>query len=352
MELDTKQPVMVTGATGYVAGWLIKRLLEAGFTVHGTVRNPDDSARLQYLYDLEANSPGTLTLFKADLLDASAFDAPMAGCAVVFHTASPFTSNITDPQRDLVKPALHGTRNVLAAVERSESVTRVVLTSSCAAIYSDNIDLKNKGLKAFDESVWNTTSSLEHQAYNYSKTLAEREAWAMAEGQSRWQLVVVNPSLVLGPGINAEATSESFSLMRQLGDGTMKIGAPDWPMGVVDVRDLAEAHLRAAFTPEAHGRHVISGHDTSFLVIAKLLAPRYGSRYALPRRQLPKWLAWLAGPLANPALTRKMISLNVGHPWHADHSKSVRELGMTYRPLKDTVEDFFEQLIASGQLNK
>ncbi|WKE67134.1 aldehyde reductase [Gallaecimonas kandeliae] len=351
-EIDKSQPVMVTGATGYVAGWLVKRLLEEGLRVHATVRNPADKDRLRYLDAAAAEAPGTLTFFKADLLDQGSFDEAMAGCAVVFHTASPFTSKIQDPERDLVRPALEGTRNVLEAVNRTASVRRVVLTSSCAAIYGDNLDLKEKGLAALDESVWNTSSSLKHQAYSYSKTVAEQAAWALAKQQERWQLVVVNPSLVMGPGISPFATSESFSLMRQLGDGTMKAGVPDWPIGVVDVRDLAEAHLRAAFLPDAEGRHIISGHDTSFMGMAKVLAPRFGKDFPLPRNTLPKWLVWLAGPLTNKAMTRAMVSRNVGHPWHADNSKSVQALGMHYRPLAETLEDFFVQMRDSGQFKK
>lgn len=346
--IDKSQPVMVTGATGYVAGWLIKRLLDEGLAVHGTVRHLANKARLQYLYDLAEQNPGQLQLFEADLLKEGSFDAAAAGCAVVFHTASPFTSQVSDPALDLIQPALEGTRNVLRAVERTASVKRVVLTSSCAAIYADNIDLKEKGLSAFDESVWNTTANISHQAYSYSKTLAEREAWALHDTQQRWQLVVVNPSLVMGPGIKADATSESFNLIKQLGDGTMKVGVPNWPLGVVDVRDLAEAHLAAAFTPEARGRYVISGHDASFMALAEALVPRFGDKFALPRRTLPKWLVWLAAPFADKALTRAMISRNVGYPWHGDNRKSVRELGMQYRSLEETMNDFFAQLVASG----
>jgi len=119
-----------------------------------------------------------------------------------------------------------GTRNVLEEVNRTPSVKRVVLTSSCAAIYGDNADLKNTPNGIFTEDIWNTSSSLEQQAYSYSKTLAEKEAWKINKKQTRWDLVTINPSLVVGPGINPHATSESFKLVKQFGDGSMKAGAP------------------------------------------------------------------------------------------------------------------------------
>jgi dihydroflavonol-4-reductase len=339
----------VTGATGYVAGWVIERLLDAGLTVHATVRDPSDEAKLAHLRALEP-APGRLRFFAADLLAPGSFAEAMRGCQVVFHTASPFITVVSDPRKQLVDPALLGTRNVLESVDRTPSVERVVLTSSCAAIYGDSIDLAATPRGVFDEEVWNTTSSLDHNPYSYSKTLAEREAWRLHDAQSRWRLVVVNPAMVMGPGIKPDGTSESFSLVKQLGDGTMRSGVPDIRIGVVDVRDLAVAHLRAGFLPNARGRHVIVGHDSSFPEMAAVLRERYGADYPIPKRRLPKPLLWLLGPMVNPAITRPFVSRNVGLPWKSDNGKSVRELGMRYRSLSETMHDFFAQMIASGQL--
>lgn len=352
MEMETKSPVLVTGATGYVAGWVVKRLLEEGVTVHATVRDPSNVAKREHLDRLAESSPGTLRYFAADLLDPDGFAEAMAGCRVVFHIASPFVTGVSDPQKELVEPALLGTRHVLEQVDRTDSVERVVLTSSCAAIYGDNADLAETPDGVFTEEVWNTSSSLEHGAYSYSKTVAEHEAWAIHDRQSRWRLVVVNPSLVMGPGVRPQGTSESFNILRQLGDGTLKSGAPDFGFGIIDVRDLAEAHLRAAFLPEAHGRNIISGHNSSLPELGRVLLPRYGDDYPIPRRTLPKALVWLIGPLVDKSMTRKTVAKNVGLPWRADNGKSVRELGMTYRSLEETMNDAFAQLVETGQLDK
>lgn len=347
-EIDTKSPVLVTGATGYVAGQLIKGLLEAGVTVHAAVRDPSNTEKLKYLNQIAAKSPGEIQYFKSDLLEEGSYAEGMAGCSIVFHTASPFIIDVKDPQRELVDPAKLGTRNVLQEAQRQKDVRRVVLTSSCAAIYGDNADCKNAPGGILTEDIWNTSSSLEHNAYSFSKTEAEKEAWKIAKQQDRWDLVVINPSLVLGPGINPNATSESFAMVKQFGDGSMKLGAPRYGFGCVDVRDLAYAHMAAAYSPVVKGRHIISGHNTDLFEMAQTLIPKYGKDYPLPRRAMPKWLLWLVGPMVNKAMTRKVISLNVNVPWKADNSKSKKELGVMYRPLTDTLNDMFQQLIDNG----
>ena len=346
--IDTSAPVLVTGATGYVAGWLVKALLDAGATVHATVRDPGDAAKTAHLTNLAANAPGEIRYFKADLLEPGAFADAMQGCKVVFHTASPFTSKISDPQKDLVDPALGGTRNVLEQANQTDSVERVVVTSSCAAIYGDNADLADAPGGVLTEEIWNTSSSLDHQAYSYSKTVAERAAWDIAEAQDRWRLVAVNPSFVLGPALQPRPTSESFTLIKGFGDGTFKTGAPRIGIGAVDVRDLALAHLRAGFLPNVHGRHIISGIDTDFLGLADALRERYGAHYPLPKGAIPKWLAWLVGPMINPLTTRRYIARNVDIPWRADTTKSVQALGMSYRPLHETMQDMFAFMIDAG----
>lgn len=345
---DTSAPVLVTGATGYVAGWLVKRLLEEGFTVHAAVRDPSNTEKLKYLNALAENTSGQLQYFQSDLLAPGSYAEAMEGCTVVFHTASPFTIAVDDPQKDLIEPAQLGTRNVLEQANQTNSVQRVVVTSSCAAIYGDSADLEQVEGDLFTEADWNTTSSLTHQPYSYSKTLAEKEAWDIAQAQNRWDLVTINPSLVLGPGINPFATSESFALIKQLGDGTMKMGVPDYQIGVVDVRDVAEAHMAAGFTLSAQGRHITSGYNTNFPKLADILRAHFGDTYPFPNSILPKALVWLVGPLLDSSMTRKIIARNVGVPFGVDNSKSIRELGLTYRSLATSLSDMFQQLIDYG----
>ncbi len=350
-EINKREPVMITGATGYVAGWIVKKLLDEGLTVHAPVRDPENPEKLKYLNEIAENAPGRIKYFKADLLDEGSYAEAMRGCALVFHTASPFKIDVKDPQKELIDPAKLGTRNVLEQASKTPSVKRVVVTSSCAAIYSDNADVELTPNGVFTEDVWNTTASINHMAYSYSKTLAEKEAWKIHDAQSQWDLVTVNPTLVIGPGINPFATSESFKLIKQFGDGTMKSGAPRWGFGVVDVRDLSEAHYRAGFTPEAKGRYIVHAHSTDFVDMAAALLPKYGDDYPIPRKALPKWLVWLVAPMMDKTMTRKIISRNVNIPWVGDNSRGKRELGLAYRPLQESMNDFFGQMIESGLLN-
>ena len=222
--VGTASPVMVTGATGYLGSWVTKGLLDAGVTVHAAVRDPQNASKVAHLNRLAEQAPGTLHLFAGDLLRPGSYDQAMEGCSIVIHTASPFIRAVADPQRDLVAPALQGTRNVLAGVERTPSVTRVVLTSSIAAMYGDAVDIRRYPGRIVTETCWNTTSSLSHEPYPYSKTLAEKEAWRLAERQDRWSLVTINPSMILGPSLNSAPTSDSFSTIRMLIDGTTRLG--------------------------------------------------------------------------------------------------------------------------------
>ena len=141
--VDTTAPVLVTGATGYLGSWVVKGLVDAGATVHAAVRDPEATSKVAHLKRAAEQAPGTLKLFAADLLQPGSYDEAMAGCGVVIHTASPFVRNVDDPQRDLVDPALEGTRNVLDGIGRTPSVRRVVLTSSIAAMFGDAADIEN-----------------------------------------------------------------------------------------------------------------------------------------------------------------------------------------------------------------
>lgn len=348
LNIDTSRPVLVTGATGYVAGHLVRQLLAAGVTVHAAVRDTQRESKIRHLNEMAGRLPGDIRYFEADLLDDGSYAKAMQGCAIVFHTASPFVMHANNPQREIVDPARLGTRNVLLEANRSSDVRRVVLTSSCAAIYGDNADVYEAPGQVLTEAVWNTSSSLDHQPYSYSKTVAEQEAWEIAGKQSTWDLVTINPSLVLGPGLSAQGTSGSFSIIKKLGDGTLRFGAPRFGFGCVDVRDVADAHLAAAFLPAAHGRYIISGHDSDLYELAQILRKQFGKQYPVPSSRLPKWLAWLFAPFLDPSMTRKIISRNVEVAFRADNTKSQQELGLEYRSLEESVIEMFQQMIDDG----
>ena len=168
----------------------------------------------------------------------------------------------------------------------------------------------------------------------------------MEAAQNQWQLVTINPSLVLGPPLNPDgATSQSIDILKQIGDGTLKMGAPKMGIGMVDVRDVAEAHYRAGFYPNAQGRYITSAHNTHLLELAQSLDPKYGDDYPIPTKALPKWLLMIIGPFVNKAFTRRFIKNNVNVEWKADNSKIKKELEMQFLPMQKTMEDSFEVLV-------
>lgn len=349
--IDKTKPVMVTGANGYVASWLVKRLLDEGMTIHAAVRNPDNEQKISHLKEAASQSNGAIKFFKGDLLTPGSYQTAMEGCELVFHTASPFVTDVKDPQKELIEPAVQGTANVLNSASEVSSVKRVVVTSSCAAIYTDAIDSVNAPGGQLTEDIWNTTASLDYQPYSYSKTLAEKKAWEIAQSQEQWDLVTINPCFVLGPALNPHnTTSESVNVLKMLGGGDMKMGAPKMGVGIVDVRDVAEAHFKAGFTPEAHGRYITAAHNSDFLEMGTVLLDKYGDRFPLPKKALPKWLLMIVGPMTNKLFTRTFIRKNVNVPWRADNSKIKKELGMSFKPLKTTMEDAFQVLVDEGIL--
>jgi nucleoside-diphosphate-sugar epimerase len=349
LSIDTSSPVLVTGASGYIASWLVKQLLEAGLTVHATVRDLSSPDKVEHLQRLDDTLPGELRLFEADLLVPGSFGQAMDGCSIVFHTASPFLLRFNDPEKDLIQPALLGTENVLNTATKTATVKRVVLTSSCAAIYGDVVDCISHPNDTLTEDVWNTTSTVRHQPYAYSKTIAEKKAWEIAKSQSNWKLVVINPSLVVGPSLGPKSTSGSHTILAQFGNGLVKTGVPELEIGIVDVRDVADAHFRAAFIENAEGRHILCNRTASLMELADMLRDEF-SAYPLPKRVLPKWLIWLVGPLVDKNLTREMIKRNMGKCWRADNRKSTSNLGVVYRPIEHSVREMFRQMVNTGEL--
>ncbi|HWU32672.1 MAG TPA: NAD-dependent epimerase/dehydratase family protein [Marmoricola sp.] len=343
--IDPNAPVLVTGGSGYVASWIVRYLLEDGRIVRATVRNPDKASGLEHLHALSDAHPGQLTLHKADLLDEGSYAEAMDGCELVIHTASPFLiGKIRDANEQLVRPALEGTRNVLSSVIATPSVKRVVLTSSVVAIHGDNIDMAGKD--TFTEADWNTTSTADHQPYPYSKTVAEREAWAIAEAQDRWDLVTIHPGLVLGPALTKVSISGSMTTMKMFTDYSLASGAPHLEMGVVDVRDVARAHIAAGYTPSANGRYLTNADTVSMLDIGKVLRKNFGYRPSFPLIEVPKIAVKMMAPLVGQS--RKFIELNVGYPLRFDSSRTTRELGIEFRPAEESIVGHFQQMIDDG----
>jgi len=349
MNIDKTKPVLVTGGNGYIASWIVKYLLADGIDVHATVRDPKNTTKTGHLLQAAKGAKGKLTLFKADLLTEGAFDEAMQGCELVIHTASPFViKGLKDAQKELVDPAVMGTKNVLDAANRVASVKRIVLTASVVSVYGDTQDMSDQGLKAFTEAQWNTTSTVDHQPYNYSKVAAEKVGWEIAKAQKRWDFLTINPGLVLGPSLTTASDSTSLSTIKGLADGTLMTGVPKMDIAIVDVRDVARAHILAGFTPKASGRHLAVSETLTMWQMVQLLKSRFGSGYRWPMMVAPKLVVWLMAPLQG--YSRKFVARNAGWPLRFDTSYIQKDLGIQFRPVAETLADHFQQMLDDGIL--
>lgn len=343
MKINKSLPVLVTGATGYIGGWVVKNLLDEGRTIHAPIRNLTNTQKRVHLDKLAKDSSGEIKYFESDLMIENSYKEAMKKCELVIHIASPFIMDSKDPQKEVIDPALKGTQNILKTANKIESVKRVVLTSSVAAIYGNGIDGQSVEGGMFNESMWNTTSTSTDGEYSYSKTVAEKEAWKICEEQKRWDLVVINPGFVLGPSLNPNAMFESKKFMLQMGNGDLKSGAPDVTMGMVDVRDVSKAHVIAGFSESAKGRYILSAKTHTLLETGIFIKEKFGDKYPVPTRNAPKFLIWILAPFLG--IKRNFVSKNIGYKIDFDNSKSIKELGINYSPVKKAVVDFFQQFV-------
>lgn len=294
--------------------------------------------------------PGKLVLFEADLNAAGSFDTAAEDCVTVFHVASLFLmeEQIKDAEKEVIKPAIQGTRSVLAAVERSASVELVVMTSTVGAIFGDYADVLRMDNKTLAEHYYNTTSSPTHNAYHYSKVIAEKEAWKLYEAQpsKRWRLITINPGLVLGPSLLPSSDSGSLFLLDELMKGKLWFGVPNLWFTTVDVREAAQAHVKAAQIATANGRYILAHENmTSFKQISLIIRDHCKASLCIPRHQIPAIITRVVGPLFG--LTQRWMSLNLGIKFPVDNNRSITELCIGYRPLQETIIDHYESWAAA-----
>ncbi|KJC62646.1 epimerase [Bradyrhizobium sp. LTSPM299] len=295
--------VLVTGGSGFIGAHTILQLLAAGHEVRTTVRNPDRAKDVvAMLREGSASAPDKVGFVTADLLRDDGWREAAAGCDYVLHVASPLGVHVPEDENELIIPAREGTLRVLRAA-RDAGVKRVVVTSSFAAIGYGHPPRTTP----FDETDWSNLDGDGVQAYPKSKTLAERAAWDfIAREGGGLELAVVNPTAVFGPALGADF-SESVGIVKALLDGAMP-AVPRIYFGLVDVRDVADLHLRAMTSPKAKGERflAVSGETMSILQVARVLREKIGDKARrVPRFQAPDWLMRLAArrnPLARAAL--------------------------------------------------
>ena len=337
--------VLVTGGSGFIGCHCILQLLAAGHQVRTTVRNLRREADVRTMLKQGGADPGNrLSFFAADLENDAGWSDAIAGCDFVLHVASPFPAGIPKDENELIVPAREGTLRVLRA-SRDARVQRVVLTSSFAAIGYGHPPQQTP----FDEKSWTNADAPDVRPYVKSKTLAERAAWEfIAREGGNLELSVVNPVAVFGPVLGPDYTT-SILIVQRLMDGAVP-GVPRLTFGVVDVRDVADLHLRAMTHPAARGERflAVAGDFLSMREIARILKSRMGTAAKrVPTWQLPNWLVRLAA-LRDPAV--KQIVPELGKVKNASNEKSKRLLGWSPRSNEEAIVATAESLVQLGLL--
>ncbi len=338
--------VLVTGGSGFIGGHCILQCLAAGHQVRTTVRNLSREPEVRSLLKRAgADGDGRLSFAAADLERDAGWPEAVAGCDFVLHVASPFPLAVPKQEDELIVPARDGALRVLKAA-RAAGVRRVVLTSSFAAV-----GYGHKAQSApFDETSWTDPNGDGVSAYAKSKTLAERAAWDFVAKEGGPELSVVNPVGVFGPVLGPD-TSTSIVAVQRLMDGAVP-GLPRILFGVVDVRDVADLHMRAMTDPRAKGERflAVAGDFMSLREMALTLKSRMGAAARrAPTRELPNWLVRLAA-LADPAL--RQILPELGKSKNATGAKAKSLLGWTPRSREDALVATAESLLRLGLLKE
>jgi nucleoside-diphosphate-sugar epimerase len=337
--------VLVTGGSGFIASHTILQLLAAGHQVRTTVRSAKREADVRAMLAHGGATPGDrLTVTVADLERDDGWAAAVAGCEYVHHVASPFPATMPKHEDELIRPAREGALRVLRAA-RDAGVKRVVLTSSFAAIgYGHPAQTQ-----PFDETAWTQPDVGDATPYVKSKTLAERAAWDfIAKEGNGLELSVVNPVGVFGPVLGADY-STSIIIVQRLMDGSLP-GCPKMYFGVVDVRDVADLHVRAMTAPEAKGERflAVAGDFMTIRDIAVALKTRLGdTARKVPTRELPNWLLRVAS-MFDPAV--KQILPELGKPKNGTSAKAQRVLGWSPRANVDAIVATADSLLELGLL--
>ncbi|KAI4330019.1 hypothetical protein MLD38_028333 [Melastoma candidum] len=312
------QTVCVTGAGGFIASWMVKLLLERGYSVRGTVRNPDDPKNA-HLWELEG-ARERLNLCLADLMDYGSLKDAIHGCQGVFHTASP----VTDDPEEMVEPAVNGTRNVMRAAAEA-GVRRVVFTSSIGAVTMD----PNRGPDVVvDESCWSDLEFCKNTKnwYCYGKVAAEQAAWEEAK-EKGVDLVVINPVLVLGPLLQTQVNASILHILKYL-TGSAKTYANS-VQAYVHVRDVALAHILVFETPSASGRYLCGESVLHRGDVVEILT-KFFPEYPIPTK---------CSDEVNPR--KKVYKLS---------NKKLMELGLELTPVKQCLYETVKGLQEKGHL--
>nr|WP_319516766.1 aldehyde reductase [uncultured Cohaesibacter sp.] len=332
--------IMVTGASGYLGGHVVLEALNEGYLVRGSIRSLAKEQKLRNALEQAGADISRLELVELDLTKDDNWYEAMQDVDYLLHTASPFMTHIPkDPEKELFRPAIDGTRRALTAALEAK-VEHVVLTSSVGSVSYGHP--KSHGPTYSDED-WTNVSSDMATPYQKSKTLAEKKAWEIMQHAERHNdLSVVNPGFIVGPMLDDDPGTSGAVVLKMMKGGFP--AAPDMHFNFVDVGDLAKIHIAAMTAPEARGKRIIAAGDTvSMLEFARLMAktfPKYGK--ALPTRPLPSWLFNLVSMFDGETRASRG---RLGEKFNFETSLARKLLGREFTSLPDMAQTMGQALI-------
>jgi dihydroflavonol-4-reductase len=332
------ETVLVTGGSGYLGGWCLVELLRRGYRVRTTVRDISREAEVRARLEPEVDAGDNLTVLAADLLSDEGWEQAVQGCDYVLHVASPFPPQQPKDPDELIVPAREGTLRVLKAA-LDAGVRRIVVTSSVAAVGGST----NHSDVPLTEADWTDSDHPKLTPYTRSKTIAERAAWDFVKERGTVEkLAVVNPGAILGP-VLSDDRSFSLELVERLLKGMP--GAPRIGFSIVDVRDVADLHIRAMTAPEAGGERFIAVARFQWLSeVAAVLRDRLGPDAAkVPKRNVPDLVVRGMGIFDSGV---RSIAGQLGRKVEMSSAKAEGRLGWTPRPVEDTVADCGRSLVS------
>jgi dihydroflavonol-4-reductase len=315
--------VFVTGASGFIAKHILRELFEKGYEVRASVRSERRKAELEALFPDK-----TMEFAFLDLNKDEGWAEAMDGCDGLMHTASPFPAGEPKDPQELIRPAVDGTLRAMNAA-KTAGIKRVILTSSCAAIYKQ---ADKPPMQPSDETNWTTADAPFVTAYEASKTLAEKAAWDVVAENPDIALTTINPGAVFGPPMDSRYGT-SLDLVKQLASGAIPM-APPVDIPSVDVRDVAMMHVAAIDLDAAKGERFAAASDTPKLVELGRMLKDWKPASKAPTREMPAFVIKL---LALFMSDMKSIRGNLGRTARVSGAKAEKTFGFTFIPLRDAL---------------
>ncbi|XAR73848.1 Dihydrokaempferol 4-reductase [Bertholletia excelsa] len=338
--------VCVTGASGFIGSWLVMRLLERGYTVRATVRDPGNTKKVKHLLELP-KAETNLTLWRADMNEEGSFDEAIDGCSGVFHVATPMDFESKDPENEVIRPTINGVLSIIRSCAKAKTVKRLVFTSSAGTV-----DVREHPLTVYDETNWSDldfiySKKMTGWMYFVSKILAEKAAWETAK-ENNIDFISIIPTLVVGPFIGSTfppslITALSLITGNESHYGIIKQGQ------FIHVDDLCEAHIFLFEHPEAEGRYICSSHDVTIHDLAKMLREKW------PEYNVPTELKGIEKDLTSVSFSSKRL---VGMGFQFKYSledmfrgaiESCREKGMLPLASEPPAEKIASECPANGK---